>query len=86
MSAIMNRPPVLMLTLMHQCLPLSSDPSLEDIVGGIHDPGVDIPELLQGKEACCMACILENIGGGLVNGNRPGSGRWIRISLAGMNR
>ena len=69
------------------CAPLDgSHPPLEDIRCGIHDPRVDVPEFLQGEQVCCMGCILEYKGCGLVNGNRPCTRRRVRGFLPSVQR
>ena len=55
----------------------------KDISGRIHDPGVDIAELLEGKEIGRMLGILEAIRGRLIQGQGPAAGAWIN-GLAGV--
>jgi hypothetical protein len=44
---------------------------------GIHEPGVDIPELFQCKKIGSVLRALENVGGRLVNGHRSGTSRGV---------
>jgi len=46
------------------------NPLLKDIRRRIHDPGIDIAELLQCEETCGVVRVVEDVGGGLVNGHR----------------
>ena len=62
----------------------SGDPLLEDVGGGVHDPGVDVPELLQTEQPGGVVGVVEDIGGGLIDGHRPGVGPGRRL-LAGMD-
>ena len=59
-------------------------PLLEDIRRRVHDAGVDVAEFLQGKEPGGMIGVLEDVGGGLVDGNGARSGRGIGL-LPGMH-
>jgi hypothetical protein len=47
---------------------------LEHVRGGVHDAGVDVAELLQGEEARAVFCVVEGVGGGLVDGHGTGVG------------
>ena len=40
-------------------------------VGGVHDPGVDVPEFLQREQPRGMARIVEHIGRGLIDRRDP---------------
>ena len=60
------------------------DPLFEDIRRRIHDAGIDVAEFLQGKEPGAMIGVLEDVRGGLVNGNGARSGRGIGL-LPGMH-
>ena len=57
---------------------------LEDVGGRIHDPRVDIAELLQGKQLRTVIGTVEGIGRGLVDRHGAGIGARCRL-LAGMN-
>ena len=50
----------------------------KDIVGGIHDPRIDVSKLFQGKQIGSVLRAVEGIGGGLVNGHRTRVGLGIR--------
>ena len=52
------------------------DPGLEDGLGGVHDPAVDVTELLQGEQVGGMFGTVKNVGGRAVDwhGTRVGSG------------
>jgi hypothetical protein len=62
-----------------------SHPLLQDIIGGIHDPGVNIAELPKGEEIRRMFRILKLEGSCLVDRDRPGPGCGIGF-LASMKR
>ncbi|MFM1943842.1 MAG: hypothetical protein RI897_2824 [Verrucomicrobiota bacterium] len=49
------------------------DALFEDIGGGVHDAGVDIPELLEGEKIGGVVAIFENVGRGLVDGDGAGA-------------
>jgi hypothetical protein len=49
-----------------------SDPFLEDSRRRIHDPGVDIPELLKAEQCGGVIGAVENVGCGLINRHCPG--------------
>ena len=53
------------------------DPLLEDVGRRVHDPGIDVPELLQPEEPRRMRGIVEDVRGGLVDRHRPGVRRRI---------
>ena len=53
------------------------DALLEDVGGGVHDAGVDVAELLQGEEAGGVVGVVEDVGGGLVDGDGAGVGGGI---------
>ena len=53
------------------------DPLLEHIRGWIHDPRVDVAELLQREQILGVLRAVELVGGGLVDRNRHRSGGWI---------
>src|ERR1019366_4515484 len=63
------------------------DPLFEDRLCRVHDPGVDVAQLREAEERRGMSCIPEGIAGGLIDGNRPGTRRWVRyrasVNLAG---
>ena len=42
---------------------------LEDVGGGVHDAGVDVAELLQAEEPAGVVGVVEDVGGGLVDGH-----------------
>ena len=49
-------------------------PLLEDRLGGVHDPGVDVAQLLQAEEGGGVGGVPEGVAGGLVDGHGPGPG------------
>jgi hypothetical protein len=49
-------------------------PFLEDRLGGVHDAGVDVPELLEAEESGGVGSVPEGVAGGLVDGHGPGPG------------
>ena len=55
------------------------DLGLEDSLGWVHDPRVDVPEGSQRKEIGRMLHIVEYIGRGLINWRGPRPGRWVRL-------
>ncbi len=62
----------------------SGDALLEDVGGGVHDPGVDVAELLQAEEAGGVVGVVEDVAGGGVDRDRAGLGRGIDV-LAGVD-
>jgi len=61
------------------------DALLEHVVGGVHDPRVDVPELLEGEEPGGVVGVAEAVAGGLIDGDRPRSGGGIG-AVAGVQR
>ena len=61
------------------------DALLEDVGGRVHDPRVDVAELLQGKEIGGVIGALEDVGGRLVNRHRARAGGGVG-HLAGVQR
>ena len=59
------------------------DALLEDVGRRVHDPRIDVAEFLKSEKIRRVICALKNVGGGLVDGHRPSSGRRIR-SLPGV--
>ena len=61
------------------------DALLEDVGGRVHDPGVDVPELLQREEARPVVGVVERVGRRLVDrdgaGVRPGRGLLPGVDL-----
>ncbi len=55
------------------------DPLLEDVGGRVHDAGVDVAEFLQAEEAGGVVGVLEDVRGGLVDGDGAGSGGGVRF-------
>ena len=53
------------------------DALLEHVGGRVHDPGVDVAELLEREQVGGVLGALELIGGGLVDRHRDGAGRRI---------
>ena len=51
-------------------------PLLEDVVGGVHDPGVDVPELPEAEEIGRVVGAVEHVAGGGIDrhGARVGGG------------
>ena len=64
------------------------DPLLEDVRGGVHDPGVDVPELLEREEARPVVGVVEGVRRRLVDrdgtGVRPGRGLLPGVDLQGL--
>jgi RNA-splicing ligase RtcB len=60
------------------------DALLEDVGGGVHDAGVDVAELLEAEEAAGVVGIVEDVGGGLVDGHGARVGGGVG-DLAGVN-
>ena len=62
------------------------DALLEHVGGRVHDPGVDVPELLQGEQVRRVLGVLEDVGGRLVDGTARapvvGSGTWPACSAS----
>ena len=56
------------------------DALLEDVGGGIHDPGVDVPELLEREEPRGVAGVLEVVGAGWRRSGRRAPRWWDRAS------
>ena len=52
-------------------------------VGRVHDPGVDVPELLEPEQARRVGRVVEHVGGRGVDRDRAGVGRGVRL-LAGV--
>ena len=63
-------------------------PLLEDGLGGVHDPGVDVAQLLQPEQGGGVGGVPEGVAGGLVDGNGPGPGGGVGhgsgVDLAGL--
>ena len=57
------------------------DALLEDVGRRVHDPGVDVPELLQREEARAVVGVVERVGRGLVD--RDGAGVRARARAPG---
>ena len=55
------------------------DALLEDRLGGIHDPGVDVAQFLEPEERSGVSRVPEGVAGGLVDRNRPGPGGRVRL-------
>lgn len=51
----------------------------QDIGGGIHQPGVNVPQLFEGKEVGGVFGVLESECGALIDGNGAGVGVGIRL-------
>jgi hypothetical protein len=56
---------------------------LEHIRGRVHDPRVDVAELLQGEEVGGVLGVAEDVAGGLVDGHGPCAGGGVGF-LAGV--
>ena len=56
------------------------DALLEDVGGRVHDPGVDVAELLEPEEAGGVGGVVEDVAGGGVDRDRAGVRRGIRRS------
>ena len=54
-------------------------PLLEHVVRRIHDAGVDVAELLEGKEVGPVLRIVEGVGRGGVDGHGPRASGWVRL-------
>ncbi len=61
------------------------DALLEHAGGGVHDPGVDVPELLEPEQARRVGGIVEHVGRGRVDRHRARVGGGVR-DLAGVQR
>ena len=59
------------------------DALLEHPVGRVHDPGVDVPELLEPEQARRVGRVVEHVGGRGVDRDGARVGRWVRL-LAGV--
>ena len=59
------------------------DALLEHPVGRVHDPGVDVPELLEPEQARRVGRVVEHVGGRGVDRHRARVGRRVRL-LAGV--
>ena len=59
------------------------DALLEDVRGRVHDPGVDVPELLEREQPCGVIGVVEVVGARGVDRDRPRPGRRVGL-LAGM--
>ncbi len=60
------------------------DALLDGILRRVHDPRVDVAELLEGKEVRGVLGVLEDIRGGLVDRQGAGTGRRVRL-LSGVD-
>ena len=45
----------------------------QHVGGRVHQPGVDVAGLFKAEQPRCMVCVFEDVRGGLVNRNRPGT-------------
>ena len=61
------------------------DALLEHVVGRVHDPGVDVPELLEPEQPCGVVGVVEDVARGGVDRDGPGVGRGVGL-LAGVER
>jgi hypothetical protein len=68
----------------HPALQLG-DPPLEDVGGGVHDAGVDVPELLEPEQAGRVVGPVEHVGRGGVDGHRPRVRGGIGALLPGLH-
>ena len=55
-----------------------TDALFQHMLGGVHDAGVDVPDLSQSEQLLGMLGALEGVRGGLVDGNRAGVGGAVR--------
>lgn len=60
----------------------AANPLFQHILGGIGQPSINIAGIGQSKTGSGMGGVSEHIGGGLVNGHRPGIGSGIGLFLA----
>ena len=60
----------------------SGDALLKNILGGVVHPAVDVALPGQGEQLRPVLAVVKHIGGGGVDGNRPGAGGGIRLLLA----
>ncbi len=59
---------------------------LQHVVRRVHEPGVDVAEFLESEQIRAMLRIVEVVGGGPVDGDRPRMGRRIAVRiLPGVN-
>ncbi len=57
----------------------SGDALLQNVGGRVHDAGVDVAELLQGKQPRRMRRVIENVAGRLIDRYGAGLGSWVHI-------
>ena len=66
----------------------AGDALLKDIVGGVHDAGVDVAKFLEGKQVGGMFGVFELVGGSLIDGDGTGPGGGVGnlsgVKLAGV--
>ncbi len=62
----------------------SGDALFKDILSGVGETAVDVACILQVETVGCVLCVMENVGGGLVNRNRAGIGCGVCLFLANM--
>ena len=58
------------------------DALLEDVHGRVHDPRVDVAELLQREQPGGVVGVVEQVGGGLVDRHGPGFGGRVGLLAA----
>ena len=64
-------------------------PLFEDGGGGVHEPGVDVPERLEVEQARGVVRVVEHVRGGLIDRHRPRAGRRVgdlsRVQAQGLD-
>ncbi len=67
-----------------------ADPLLENVLRGVHDPGVDVAGLTEGEQRGGMVGVPEDVARRLVDRDRTRPGRRVRlgagVDLAGLER
>ena len=57
-------------------------PPLQHLLGGVGEAAVDVARLLQGKAGGGVVGVREDVGGGLIDGDRPGAGGRVGALLS----
>ena len=59
-------------------------PPLQHLLGGVGEAAVDVARLLQGKAGGGVGGVRKDVGGGLIDGDRPGAGGRVGVLLSGV--
>ena len=59
-------------------------PPLQHLLGGVGEAAVDVARLLQGKAGGSVGGVREDVGGGLIDRDRPGAGGRVGVLLSGV--